>query len=267
MAGRIDSGTVPVDVRLMNGAATVLFTLFGLAVLAAALLWLSRAPWFALRAIEIEGDLQHNSVSTIRANAMPRLSGNFLSLDLEQARAAFEAVPWVRQATLRREWPDRLVVRLSEQHPVALWLAEDGNDKLVNSFGEIFEANLGDVEDLKLPQFEGPDSDSAQMLAMYRRLSPMFEQAGMQLATLHLSGRGSWRATFGNGAVIDLGRGSEEQLLARAARFFRTVGQIGARFPQRALEHVDLRYADAYALKLRGVTTADAAASSPKRKN
>lgn len=257
---------LPADIRLMNGAASALFALVAAALLVAGLLWLSRSPWFTIRVIELEGDLQHNSVATIRANAAPRLAGNFITLDLDKARAAFEAVPWVRTATLRREWPDRLVVRLAEQHPAALWLAEDGNDRLVNEQGEVFEANLGDVEDQALPEFEGPDGSSAQMLAVYQRLKPLFGTAGMNLVSLHLSGRGSWRAGFEGGAEIDIGRGSEDELLARSARFVRTFGEVAARYPKRPLEHADLRHLDGYALRLRGVTTA-AAASSPARKN
>lgn len=257
---------LPADIRLMNGAATALFTLFALALLAAGLLWLSRSPWFTIRGIEVEGDLQHNSVSTIRANAASRLSGNFITMDLDSARAAFEAVPWVRTATLHRQWPDRLVVRLVEQQPAALWLSEDGNDRLVNEQGEVFEANLGDVEDDALPEFEGPDGSAAQMLVVYRRLQPLFSAAGMGLSSLGLSNRGSWRATLDSGAEVDIGRGSDDELLARCARFVRTFGEVAARFPKRPLAHADLRHVDGYALRLRGITTA-VAASSPKRKN
>ncbi len=84
---------------------------------------------------------------TIRANAAPRLAGNFFTIDLQQGRAAFESVPWVRRAVVRRVWPDRLAVHLEEHRAGALWVPDDGNDKLVNSFGEVFEANVGDVED------------------------------------------------------------------------------------------------------------------------
>ncbi len=141
------------------------------------LLWLTRSPGLSFRVIQLEGELQRNSVATIRANATPRLAGNFISIDLDKARAAFESVPWVRQATLRRIWPDRLAVRLDEHHPVALWLGEDGNERLVNDFGEVFEANVGDVEDENLPQFSGPEGSSAPMLALYRRLSPLVRRA------------------------------------------------------------------------------------------
>ena len=258
---------LPIDVRLMNGVASALFVLVGLGLCAALLLWLARSPWLNIRAVELEGELQRNNVATIRANAMPRLHGNFISMNLEQARAVFEAVPWVRQATLRRVWPDRLAVHLTEHHPAALWLGEDGNERLVDDAGEVFEANVGEVEDEQLPQFSGPEGSAAAMLALYRRLQPAFAAHHLQPVALQLSGRGSWSVELDTGATVTLGRGSEDELLARSERFLRTLGQVTERF-QRDLEYADLRHADGYAVRLRGITTtivpAGAAAKKPR---
>jgi len=254
---------LPFDVRLMNGVASLLYGLVGVALLAAALLWLSRSPWLAIRVIQLEGELHRNNVSTLRANAAPRLDGNLLSIDLDKARAAFEAVPWVRQATLRRVWPDRLAVRLAEHEPLALWLGEDGTERMVNAHGEVFSANVGDVEDEDLPLFSGPDGTSAQMLSLHRRLAPLFAPLQRQVVALRLSGRGSWWAELDNGATLQIGRGSEDELIARTGRFLSTVGQVSGKY-QRDVESADLRHTDGYALRLRGVTTTSAA-SAPKR--
>lgn len=246
--------TLPLDVRLMNGVAGGVFALAGLAAIAAGVLWLTRAPVFQIKSIQLDGEIVRNSVATIRANAMPGLSGNFFSLDLHKARSAFESVPWVRHAVVQRVWPDRLRVSLQEHHAAAIWQGEDGNDRLVNREGEVFEANVGDVEDDGLPVFEGPQGTSASMLAMWRRLGPAFEPMNAQVDTLHLSGRGSWRAELDTGAVLELGRGTEDEVAARCERFVRTLSQVTGRYRQ-PLEYADLRHADGYALRLRGVTT------------
>lgn len=245
---------LPVDVRLMNGVAAGVFALAALALLAAGVAWLARAPWFAIRAIQLDGELTRNSVNTIRANATPRLKGNFFSVDLQGTRAAFESVPWVRRAVVRRVWPDRLAVQLQEHRAAALWQGDERGDRLVNTFGEVFEANVGDVEDDGLPGFEGPEGSAPAMLAMYRRLIPVLQPLAMEVQTLHLSGRGSWRVEIDNGTTIELGRGSEEEVIARTERFARTLGQVVARF-QKPLESADLRHADGYAVRLRGVST------------
>lgn len=245
---------MPADVRLMNAVANAVFLLAAVGALVAGVLWLMRSPLFPIRGIQLDGDLARNSVPTIRANAAPRLAGNFFSVDLQQARKAFESVPWVRGAVVRRVWPDRLAVRLEEHRAVALWAAEDGADRLVNSHGEVFEANVGDVEDDGLPTLAGPEGSAPQMLAMLTKLQPVLARQDMEIARLHLSGRGSWRVELDNGAALELGRGSLDEVTARTERFIRTLPAATARW-RAPLEFADLRHPDGYAMRLRGVTT------------
>ena len=243
---------LPGDVRLMNVSAVAIAALAGLLLAGAALLWLARQPLFAIRTITIDGDVGRNSVSTIRANAAPRLAGNFLTLDLTAVRRAFESVPWVRHAVVQKVWPNRLRVRLEEHRPVAIWGGgEPGSEKLVNSFGEVFEANVGDVEDDTLPTLQGPEGSSARVLAMHERLGPPFALLEARVEALQLSGRGSWGATLDTGAVVEIGRGSDEEVLARVGRFVRTVTQVTDR-QRRGWGHADLRHADGYALRMKG---------------
>ena len=249
-----DASALPVDVRLMSVTANALFALAALALVALALNWLIRQPAFSLKAIRIDGEVTHNSASTIRANAAPRLAGNFFTTDLHKARRAFESVPWVRQAVVRRIWPNRLAVRLEEHRAAALWGTGQGSDKLVNTYGEVFQANLGDVEDDSLPTLDGPEGSASQMLAMLQRLAPVFARIEMTMDALALSGRGSWRAGFDNGAEVELGRGSDDEVIARAERFVATVTQVVQRY-QRPLEYADLRHHDGYAVRLKGITT------------
>lgn len=256
---------LPADVRLTNAVANGVFVLAGAALAAGAALWAARAPWFDLRAIALDGDLARTNVATIRANATPRLAGNFWSVDLAAGRAAFESVPWVREAVVRRVWPNRLAVTLAEHEAAALWAGDDGNDRLVNTHGEVFEANLGDVEDEGLPRLAGPDGSAAQVLAMHRRLATAFAPLeGAVVQSLTLTHRGSWRAELDRGAVVELGRGSDDEVVARTERFVRTLAQVQARF-ERPLEYADLRHTDGYAVRLQGITTGAAAQNQKQR--
>ena len=173
---------------------------------------------------------------------------------------------WVRQAVVRREWPGRLVVRLEEHQAAAVWNSEASSDKLVNSHGEVFEVNLGDVEDDSLPQLNGPEGSSAAMLAMLARLQTLFAALDSRVDALSLSGRGSWRVELDSGADVELGRGSQDEVLARAERFIGTLPQLTATY-QRPLEYADLRHRDAYAVRLKGITTLlPASAPAPAKK-
>lgn len=258
------TAALPPDVRLMNAVSALLVAALVATAAWAALRWVVRLPVFNLRAIQVEGDVSRNSVASLRANALPRLQGSFLSMNLQSGRAAFEAVPWVRHAQLQRVWPMRLKVSLEEHRAAAYWEARvDGADAaseaaaeraLVNSFGEVFQANLGDVEDETLPLLAGPAGTAATMLQMWRALSPAAEKLGESIERLDLSGRGSWRATLGGGAVIELGRGGLADVVDRFGRFAHSITQVTATYRSPLLS-ADLRHADGYAVKLRGVTT------------
>lgn len=260
---------LPGDIRLMNLTAALLGGIAVLAFVGIALMWLARQPVFAVKSIRIDGDLAHNSALTIRANAAPRLAGNFYTIDLAAGRRAFESVPWVRQAVVQRTWPNRLSVHLEEHRAVALWGggagANESGDRLVNSYGEVFEANLGDVEDENLPTLSGPDGSSVQMLALLQRLKPVFAALDMHVDALELSGRGSWRVELDSGAEVELGRGSDDEVITRTQKFVGTLTQVTSRY-QRPLAFADLRHAEGYAVRLKGVTTSGESPTKPVKK-
>jgi cell division protein FtsQ len=248
--------SVPMDVRLMNLTALALLGLFSLLALGAMAAWASGHPVFAIRGMTISGDVTHNNAATLRANVAPRLNGTFFTMDLGQSRQAFEAVPWVRHAVVRREFPNRLRVMLQEHRAVGFW-GPEGDSRLVNEYGEVFEANVGEVEQDGLPRLNGPDGHSAQALALHQALRPLFSALDATVEQLELSPRGSWRARLDSGAVLELGGGSQAEVLARTQRFLKTLTQVVSRYGRRveALETADLRHEDGYALRLRGVTT------------
>lgn len=248
---------LPVDVRLMNITATVLFSACALLLVAALGWWALRHPLFAIGGIVVEGDVAHNSAATLRANVAPRLAGNFFTVNLQQAREAFESVPWVRQAVVKRQFPNKLRVHLQEHQPEALW-GSDAESRLVNTYGEVFEANPGDVEHDDMPRLVGPDGSASQVLALYRGLKPMLGPLELSVDEVVLSGRGGWSIALDSGAVVELGRGTTEEVLARSQRFAQTLTQVTAKYGRRpeALVSADLRHTDGYAVKLRGVTTA-----------
>ena len=194
----------PLDVKLMNLTASVLFVGCVLLVLAAGAWWVLRYPGFAIARIVVQGELVHNNAVTLRANVAPHLVGNFFTVDLRAAREAFEQVPWVRRAQVRRVYPGSLRVELQEHDAVAYWGPDTGS-ALVNSQGEVFEANVGDVEQDGLPRLLGPAGSSPEVLQMFGLLQPVFKPLGLEVETLELTGRGGWRATLDSDAVVELG--------------------------------------------------------------
>ena len=254
----------PPDVRLMNALSTLLGLALVAMLLTLGVSWLVRQSWFNLTAISVQGDVEHNNVVTLRANVAPRLAGNFFTVDMGRARAVFESVPWVRKAVVQRQFPNRLKVVLQEHQAVAYW-GPDGDTRLVNSFGEVFEANQGEVEADDLPQLDGPAGQAALVLQAFQALSVLFEPFDTALERLELTSQGSWRGQLDSGAAIEMGHGSVDEVRARVQRFLGTLAQVSARYGP-DLESADLRYGNGYALKLRGVTTVNPGDKTAKTK-
>ncbi|MBF6631165.1 MAG: cell division protein FtsQ/DivIB [Comamonas sp.] len=250
------SMSAPLDVKLMNVTATVMFAGVAVLMLAVVSWWAVRHPTFSIARIVVEGELVHNNAVSLRANVAPHLTGNFFTIDLGAARKVFEEVPWVRQAEVRREYPHSLRVILHEHEPQAYWGPETGT-AMVNTMGEVFEANIGEVEREGLPRLSGPDGSAAEVLRMYYALDAVFESLNVPIDALTLRDRGSWYVQLDNDARLELGGGTPEQVLQRTQRFIRTLPQITQQYQRKAeaLEYADLRYPDGYALRLRGVTT------------
>ena len=251
------------DVRLMNAAAIVLFGVFVLACMLALTRWVATHQVFAFQGITVVGDISHCNAATVRAHVVSRVKGTFFSMDLGSTRDAFEAIPWVRKAVVHRDFPNHLRVKLQEHQVVAYW-GDESEQRLLNSYGEVFDANAGEVEQYGLPRLNGPQSQSAQVLAAYRLMEPQFTLLNLTIESVDLSVQGSWRITLTGGALIEAGRGDSEELAKRTQAFLKTLTRVVARYsrPLSALESADLRHENGYAIRLRGVSTL-AASTSP----
>lgn len=246
---------LPLDVRLMTVVTRGLVLVFAVLCLGSVGTWIVRHPAWTVRAVTVQGDVSHQNAVGLRAQlAAPMrstLRDSFLTVDLQQVRQLFEAVPWVRHARVQREFPDRLRVTL-EEHQAVAWWGEAGSGQLVSQLGEVFDASPDDGDGL--PELAGPVEQAPQVWRLYQALSAELGRLEMGLVRLELNERGNWRAELDNGARLELGRGTPEDLIDRTRRFTSTLGQLTQRYPG-ALQSVDLRYPNGYALRVQGVTT------------
>src|SRR5690606_2034590 len=84
--------------------------------------------------INVEGDLQYIDRASVQAALAPYQQKSLVTIDLDALRADLLAMPWVSAASVRRVWPDQLVINLDEHLPVARW----GDDALLNNNGRAF---------------------------------------------------------------------------------------------------------------------------------
>jgi cell division protein FtsQ len=255
------------DIKMLNAVSGALFGLIALALLSSGLWWLAQRPMFTLKVIRIEGmgeELRHIDRSTIRSTAIPRIKGNFFTADLDAVRLAFEAVPWVRRATVRREWPNKLIVELEEHKALGTW-GDDG--RLLSVKGDVFTANLDEAEeDGDLLEFSGPEGSEKEVVARFNEFRDWFAPVNLVPDGVQLSSRYAWTVKLNTGMTVELGREqSKTTLKERVARLVGVYPQLVARLQDR-IESVDLRYPNGLALKAAGMVFSTAAGKTGNRR-
>jgi cell division protein FtsQ len=234
------------DAKAMNAAALTLVLLALLALAGGGVAWAVRQPVFAYRNVDVVTPLARADAGYVEAVIRQQLSGTFFTLNLDAARAAIARVPWVKSVAVRRQWPQRLAVSITEHTPLARW----NDNSLVDTEGEVFVADF----DGDLPSFNGPDGRAADVTARYRAWREALAPVGLTLNAVSLSPRESWSlATTANGAAlaVELGRADPDQRLATlVANYPRTLGAL-AHAGTKA-EYVDLRYRAGFAVRIPG---------------
>ncbi len=247
----------PFDIRIMQLITRWLLGIFSVAAVVGTVHWLIHLPLFDIQHIAISGEVEHNNEASLRAYVAPQLKGTFFTIDLGDVKNVFQNVPWVRSAVVRREFPNTLKVVLQEHRAVAYW-GSNNTQRLINNYGEVFDANTGEVEEETLPHLNGPDGRGLDVLNMYYAIAPYFNRAKIPIDELELSPGGGWRAIVETGATVEIGHGELHQILSKVQQFTDTIPHVTARYTRQmaALEYADLRHQNGYAIRLSGITTA-----------
>lgn len=233
---------------LINLLADVLLLAGGVLLAWAGVMALQRLPVFPLRQLVVAAPLDQVSPAQVEYTARSVLSGNFFTVNLETAQAAFERMPWVRTAAVRRLWPDGIELTLEEHRAVARWTAQEGEPRLVGTRGEVFMASTGET----LPVFTGPEGSASRVLARYEEFRDSLGAIGRKPVAVHLSAREAWQVKLDDGVLLELGRDqARHPLTERVSRFTTHYSEVtgAARGRLQTVGAVDMRYPNGFALR------------------
>ncbi len=222
--------------------ATLLFTIWTVGRAAAEKL----TPFWR---VEVSGATREETRAAAK-EALTKLRGGFFALDLVAARDAFQQLPWVRRAEIRRVWPGRLAIVLEEHRAAAAW-----NDRaLLNTHGEVFAVTSMDKY-LGLPRLYAPEGTERETARRYGEFVALVRPLGMRVEQVVVTARQSWRVRLhegergngaGSGVVVELGRDHLSARLARFARFYpQAVEALGS------IARADMRYPNGFAAQTR----------------
>jgi cell division protein FtsQ len=222
---------------LLNWIANLLFSLAVVLLLYAVLFVILHLPLFPVKHVQVEGNLDHVNHEQIQLIVSKYLKGNFYTLDLRRTRSAFEKLPWARKVSVRRQWPDTIVVQVEEHQALGRW----GGIALVNHHGELFQA----ASDAQLPTFYGPGDAIKEVAQGYSTFAQLLQGTPMQIQQLSLSSRRAWEIKTRDGKQMMLGRESAKQRLQQFVLAYQQNSQIA----DSDWHDADLRYPNGFALR------------------
>lgn len=232
-----------------------------LAATAGGLWWLYQDGWFGRQAealqqaaldstarlgLRIEEVLVEGRMRTDGEEILARLGLDvgrpILAVSPAAARAELEALPWVRSASVERQLPDTLYIRLTEREPLALW-QDQGVIRVIDRDGTVIPG----VEPRRfahLPLVVGPDAPAhaAELIAVINGAPELRERV---TAAVRVGGR-RWNIQIEGRIDVRLpeaGAAEAWQQLARIERqqglLARDVLVIDLRLPDRLVVRTD----------------------------
>ena len=202
--------------------------------------WIFFSPARVLTEAQLNGELERVSPETVQAIVQPYIGESFWRVDLERLHADLLSLEWVYKATVKRRWPNKVIITLEEQKPVARW----SDDGLLNQSGDIFYPH--DIAPFKdWVALEGNPLQSRQLLHDLVTFQDTFKPLDWTIDVLKQQPDGSWNIHFLSGVTVLLDNEDWQAKLSRFTRALPKTKQALRKFAQ----VFDLRYSNGFVIK------------------
>ena len=239
-----------------------------------ALVTAGAGAWYALdrpvRVVKVEGQLAESEAAAIRRRIGRALEGRLLTMDVSGLRERVLELSWPGEVSVRKVWPDTVVVRVARRTVVARW-ADAG---YLTPGGEIVSTPNGPVN---VPVFDCALSSPREAMEVYRYLQGMAADAGLLIERVSENEIGEWQLALkepgawmaaGNEAAGSPHRASGPTVMLGASGLRERMQRFLVAWPRlladgaAAVDYVDLRYGSGIAVRWRQPATQHAEALS-----
>ena len=200
----------------------------------------ANAAGFRIAEVSLDGQVRLGR-DTIFAAAGVTDSSSLLFLDVEAARGQLKANPWISEATVRKLYPDRLQISVTEREPMALW-QRDGKVSLIATDGTVL-GPAGDQRFLSLPFVVGKGAE--QRARAFIAVLDRYPQIRVQVRASILVAERRWNLRLKNGIDVRLPEVEVENALDRLVGLDRDKKLL-----TRDVTLVDLRLPDRVTVRL-----------------
>ncbi len=198
------------------------------------------AAGFGLNNVRVSGNLETSEIDILQQLGLSG-SSSTISLDVREARVRLLMLPWVRDASVRKVYPDTIEVKLNERTAFGVW--QHGSDlSLIEENGSVI-VPLRDTKFSYLPLFVGRGAEMSAA-AFDRQISNWPEIKQRVSAYIRVSNR-RWDLKLNNGVLVRL----PEENLARAMHVLSTMEDEQSLL-ERDIAAVDLRLEDRTTVEL-----------------
>ena len=198
---------------------------------------------FPVQSVRVSGEFVQVSRADVERAVEPLLTPGLVRIDVEALRRAALAVPGVREATVRRVWPDRVEISVIERVAVARWVSGG----YIENDGTHFTPADGGARADSLPVLAGPEGSQPRVLDLHSALERVLAPLGMPLGATELTRRGVLYATLHGGPRLVM---RPEAVERNAGMYATALAKVMAgRIHE--IERVDFRYPTGFAVRMK----------------
>jgi cell division protein FtsQ len=198
------------------------------------------AAGFRIAAVSLSGE-KHVSRAEIFSAAGVTDRASLLFLDVDAARARLKAIPWIAEAAVRKLYPDRLQITVTERDAFALW--QHGGDVSVIAADGTVVGPLADWRFAHLPLVVGPGA--AARAREFLALLDAHPDIRQQVRASVLVAERRWNLKLKNGLDVRLPEADVPRALDTLAELDRDKQLIS-----RDITAIDLRLPDRVSVHL-----------------
>ena len=232
--------------------------------------WLHKPENFPFKKVMLVTQLENQKSEELQKVTISSLNGGFFSLNVDDLRIQLlKRLPWIQLVSVRKVWPDKLVIDIVEHHPIARWLSVEQTDKeysifqLLSKEGVIFNPLLSTQQEKKFAKMillTGSANNAEKILAQCVQFSKKLQELNLALRQCGVNKRRSWQLKiflktvdnqelFENDIEIKLGKKNVVQHFERFTQTFS--GQLKNYIM--SIIMVDLRYSNGFSVKWKPV--------------
>ncbi|AMA65105.1 Cell division protein FtsQ [Candidatus Arsenophonus lipoptenae] len=197
--------------------------------------WIKDINITPISRLVITGERQYTQDDNIK-KLISSLSiyNTYMGIDINKIRHQIKNIPWIKQVSVRKLWPNELRIHIVEYKPYAKW-----NDNFfINEEGIIFSLPVVININSNLPMLYGPKNSEQDVLKMYRIMNQQLSLYNFNIKSLSMTVLRSWQVILSNDMRLNIGKDNIKDRLNRFIVLYPLLQKV----TDKRIGYIDLRY-------------------------